>query len=657
MDTVRFSNKSFGRRLLLVIFASILLLTTALSDVAPSQVSESDKQKIVRQVAQRWIEVGMEQYKRGYYKAAEQSLLRAQDYEEYLTTEGREKLNELVEKTRAVASERKRILEHIRIADELERQGELIKAKTHLEKVRDSEFLIEEERKLITEGLAEIDNKLGGEKRQIAELYGRSVELYRTGHLEEAREGFLKVAKSGLLAAPKGETAEDYLAKINGIFLQRVKPSVPIEVKPEELKLDEAALETLEDELLGVEVEPGEEEEPAAVMPAEPVTEEGGYIEVINRRRNILRSHTRAVVNDAVAKAQSYVSQGEFDKAKEAVETAERTVSKNQLHLGDELFAQYSTEMRQLTEKIVQGRNERTQQMQEQKRFEAIEAQRRYREQMEADRSKRMVELMDNAIAYQKQQRYEEALGQLESLLAIDPLNDQALVLRDTLDDMISYRKQLELQKEMSKERLGTLLEAEEARIPYAKELTHPKNWREILASPFRKPDEAIGQDPVNAVVLRQLDEIVDLSELTPEMPFGEAIEELKNSVEPPLRIVVLWGDLSDTADIDQTTAINIDAISAVPLVRVLELLLESVSGGYADLDYVVEGGVIKIATVERLGPKLMTLVYDVTDLLGQPADYYSQSSGDVSVSGGGESAGGEGFQEEETRDREQLLQ
>jgi len=669
LDTIRFSIKSFGRKLLLIIFSSILLLTTALSEVAPSQVSESDKQKIVRQVAQKWIEVGMEQYRRGYYKAAEQSFLRAQDYEEYLAATEREKLNELLGKTRASASERRRILEHIRAADELEKQGELIKAKTHLENVRDSEFLTEEERKLIAEGLAEINNKLDEQKRQIAELYGRSVELYRTGQLEEARKGFLEVAKSGLLTVPEGETAEDYLAKINGVLLQRVKPSVSIEAKPEEElpgpdaaaieepQPDEAALETLEDELLGVEVEPSEEEEPVAVVPPEPVTEEGGYIEVINRRRNILRSHTKAVVSDAVAKAQNYVSQGEFSKAKEAVEIAERTVSKNQLHMGDELFEQYIAELRQLAEKIVQGRNEMAQQLQEQRRLEAIEAQRRYREQMEVDRSKRIIELMDNAMAYQKQQRYEEALGQLESLLAIDPLNDRALILRDTLNDMISFRKQLELQKESSRERLGILLETEKSMIPYAKELTHPKNWREIVASPFRKPEEAIGQDPADAAVFRQLDEIVDLSELTAETPLSDAIEELKNSVEPPLKIVVLWRDLLDNADIDQATPINMDAISAVPLRRVLELLLESVvSAVYAELDYVVEGGVIKIATVEALGPKLITLVYDVTDLLGRPAEYYAQSGGDVSVSGGAETAGGEGFQEEEEITREELL-
>jgi Flp pilus assembly secretin CpaC len=263
---------------------------------------------------------------------------------------------------------------------------------------------------------------------------------------------------------------------------------------------------------------------------------------------------------------------------------------------------------------------------------------------------------MENATGYQKQQRYEEALGQLESLLAIDPLNDDALIKRDTLNDTVSFRKQLEVQREMGMERVRTLMEAEKAMIPYAAEMTHPKDWREIIASPFRVPDEAIGQDPADVAVYKQLDEIVDLSGLTSEMPFSEAIGELKNSVEPPLNVFVNWRDLYDNADIDQTTPINMDPISAISLGTALDLLLEAVAGGFAELRYAVEHGVVTIATEESLQIELKTLVYDVTDLLGRPADFWAEAGADVAVGGEGE-AGTEQFGEQDERDREELLQ
>jgi tetratricopeptide (TPR) repeat protein len=67
---------------------------------------------------------------------------------------------------------------------------------------------------------------------------------------------------------------------------------------------------------------------------------------------------------------------------------------------------------------------------------------------MSADREKRIKDLFQNTLSFQKQQRYEEALGQLEMLLAIDPQNNQALIFKQTLEDMISFRKQLEIEKE-----------------------------------------------------------------------------------------------------------------------------------------------------------------------------------------------------------------
>ncbi|MBA7600374.1 Type 3 secretion system secretin [subsurface metagenome] len=595
-----------GRKPWLVFLASVLFFTAVVSPVAWSQGSETNKQAIVRQVAQDWIKAGTEQYERGFYKAAEQSLLRAQDYEDYLTNDECEKLRQLLEKTRTAALERERILGEIRTANELAKQGKALEAKEHLENVKDSKFLTKEEQQLITKSLDRINRELG--------------------------------------------TTEP------------VEPVVAIEAKeevkeePKEIKQPPAktTVKDVEDELLGAEAETAaikEAEEPVATGVAETPAaepevgkapaEEGSYIEAINRRRNVIRSHTSALVSNTIAKAETYVSKGDFDGAKEAVARAERTVNKNQLHLGEDVFNEYASQLELLREKIVKAQKESWLQLQRQKRIEAQEAQQRYLEQVEADRSKRITELMDNTQAYMKQQRYEEALGQLESLLALDPLNDKALILKDTLDDTINFQKQLEVQKEASRQKVELLKETDKAAIPYAEEFRLPKNWREIVA--IRKPKEAIGRDPANEAVYKSMEEIVDLSDFTPTMPFSQAIELLKNSVEPPLKVWVLWGDLYDNADIDQNTEINVDPISAVPLGTALEHLLKSVSGGFAELDYTVKDGVITIATAESLPSEMEIQIYDVAELVGAAADfaYELMELGEIAVGGGGGGGGG----------------
>ncbi len=650
--------KAFGGRFLLVILTLILLLATAMSGVARSQSNEAEKQKIIREVAGNWMDIGEEQYKRGYFEAAEQSFVEAQKYQKYLTAAQLKRLNGDLEKTHIAILERKRILDHIRTADELVRRGQLIKAKVHLEKVKDSKSLTKEELGKVVEGLKIIDARLAGQKKQITELYNRSVEFYRAGELEKARDGFIKVASSGLSVAPAGgKTAEDYLnllavrVKVNDLIAQNDKPSVQDQnsvvvtvAKPKvvELKVPEpkiVELKVLEPNVVEVKlVEP---------KVAESVTEEGSFIEQVNRKRRIRRSYTKTVVEDANDKALSFLSEGEFDKAKKAVERAERVVNENQLDLGDELFKQYSSKLKQLTGKIVAEENKKAEQLRIEKGKAAIEAQKEYRIKIETDRARRIEELMATATAFQKQQRYEEALGQLKSLLALDPLHDDALILKDTLEDTVSFRKQLELRKERDEAREAILRKTDEAAIAYPEELTFAKDWREIIASPFRKPDEPIGLDPADVAAYKQLEEIVDLSQLTPEMALSEAIEELKNSVEPPLNITVFWRDLEDNADIMPTTSINMDAVSAIPLGTALKSLLRAVSGGFADLDYVVEGGVITIATVGSLPPsRLVTRVYDITYLVGQPATYMGggMMGGMGGMMGGGYGGGGGGY-------------
>ena len=118
---------------------------------------------------------------------------------------------------------------------------------------------------------------------------------------------------------------------------------------------------------------------------------------------------------------------------------------------------------------------------------------------------------------------------------------------------------------------------------------------------------------------------LTDPSTFTPEMPFSEAIGILRNSTFPKLNIVVLWKDLEENADIYADTPIGIDGVSGVSLNRHLRSLVDGVSGGAPErLGYVVEDGVVVIATLGSLPHRMVTRVYDITDLVGQPSTGFS---------------------------------
>jgi hypothetical protein len=125
-----------------------------------------------------------------------------------------------------------------------------------------------------------------------------------------------------------------------------------------------------------------------------------------------------------------------------------------------------------------------------------------------------------------------------------------------------------------------------------------------------------------NKAVYKQLQQTVDLSSLTVQTTFSEAIELLRNSIEPPLKVIVMWRDLSDNANIDQETTIQMDGVSGIELNAGLGILLRAVSSDYAKLGYIDKDGIIIIATTESLPVKMRTRVYDISYLLAAPARY-----------------------------------
>ena len=122
----------------------------------------------------------------------------------------------------------------------------------------------------------------------------------------------------------------------------------------------ESTVTAIEDKLLGSQTkgslqhqqqaadkEPDKPDNTASV--AKPLSDS----ESSNRRKSILRSYAKAVVNDAVAKAQDYMEQGQFDKAEAAIKTTGAIVNKNRVYLGDKLFRQFNDKLAKLRAKIV----------------------------------------------------------------------------------------------------------------------------------------------------------------------------------------------------------------------------------------------------------------------------------------------------------------
>ncbi|MHC4418441.1 MAG: right-handed parallel beta-helix repeat-containing protein, partial [Planctomycetota bacterium] len=196
-------------------------------------------------------------------------------------------------------------------------------------------------------------------------------------------------------------------------------------------------------------------------------------------------------------------------------------------------------------------------------------------------------------------------------LKELDKMVGEAAARKRDLDvARVAYRQRAAIRDERKETLDAIRAQIEKLRLEYS----NPEAFDAEVPSTNVGPKYK--SDALDEIVYGQLEQTVELSELKADMAFAEAIEELKHSVEPPLKIIVMWRDVFDNADIDQTTPINMDAIPAVRLGRGLELVLEAVSGGFAELGFAVEDGVITIATKGWLSSKLETRVYDISKLV-----------------------------------------
>jgi Flp pilus assembly secretin CpaC/tetratricopeptide (TPR) repeat protein len=624
MEKVRSSIKSFGPKPWLMLLLAVSVLTMSLPAAVVAQSNNADKTKTVRKVAQHFVQAGTEQLRRGHYKLAEESFLRALAYEKYLTEATKGKLTGLLANARQAVLERKTILERIQTANELVKQGKLIEAKASLESIKDSQYLNDEDRKTLLQGLNKLNSQLGKQEKPITKLPPAETEVPPLD--QKPPEQPPKMADSSPPVAPPIETPETIVAPT------LPPPTAPVEVVPPVTSRAEAPLPWTK-------VAPTAENRPSGyvrgtdaassfpAMSTKPVVvgadagprAQSSYIQEVLRTRNIRRHYTETHVAEADESARKAMTDGNFDQAKRVIEAAQRTVSMYRLDLGDELYRQYSGHLGRLSEQIATRQDAVLSDQERDKAIAAKKALDKYKRQQEDMRAGKISELMQRAKDYARQQRYEAACGQLEMLLALEPQHDDALILKQTLEDTMSFREQLEIAKAADRERTRTMLAADRSRIPHAEELVYPQTWREIEAK--RVPDKTAGLDPRDEAIYKQLEQVVDLSQLGPEMAFSDALEIFRNAVDPPLEIVPLWRDLIDNAEVDRMTAINMDPIPAIPLGAALKLLLQSVSAGIADLGYVVQDGIITIATEDTLPDRMQIRVYDVTDLLGRRAE------------------------------------
>ena len=558
----------------------LMVILTALlifGFVAPLTAADdtSARAQTMRQTGKQILEVGYEQYRRGMYDDAKATLEKAAAYRQYLSVSDASKLDELLEQLSAQPTASVSQPEPAAVAEQTIEPPVIIEPPIQTQQTDiDSEYI-----------------------------------------------EFIPVSETDT---------------------NQIQTQIPVDVQVYPEFIAPAPQEEVNYVVIDVDnltQQPVQEPQPqAAPVPAPQEQAKESYIEVVKQKQRIQQSYTKAVVNEAITKAKEYADKEDFAKARDEISRASAVVERNKLLLGDTDYRQYTVDLQQLMSEIEARRSTIESQKAEKARTEAKLSQEALRAQQAADKQQRIQNLLAHAAEYQEQQRYEEALSEIETVLAIDPIHRDALRTKRMLEDIINLRTQLEIKREIGRQEEAVFTDTQRSMIPHSELITYPRNWQDIVAK--RKPSVITGISPADAAVYKQLDTPVDLTALTPDTPLNEAIEIIKISVDPPLKIIVRWRDLDENAYIEQDTVIGIQGMTGIPLKKALKELLDAVSGGIANIDYIIEDGIITIATRMSLPTKLVTHVYDITELIGRPAQFEANleiSTTGIETGGGGE--------------------
>ncbi len=230
-------------------------------------------------------------------------------------------------------------------------------------------------------------------------------------------------------------------------------------------------------------------------------------------------------------------------------------------------------------------------------------------ERISATKLRQIDGLMGQATELRKEKRYEDAIQVLDQILAIDPENDRAAWMKETLGDLAQNIRAREATTERSAQIQSLLNDNNEAMIPWHENLIYPKNWPEISAK--RTNIEEAAEPEENRIARAKLRKAApEINFQTVE--FGEVMERFRAMTG--LNIVTNWQAL-EGAGIEKDAEITLK-LKDVKYDKALQLILDEASGGEVELAFEIDEGVVRISTREDLSRRTVARVYNVQDLL-----------------------------------------
>ncbi len=342
----------------------------------------------------------------------------------------------------------------------------------------------------------------------------------------------------------------------------------------------------------------------------------GNMIQQELNRSQLVRERAIAEFDNLLAEARKSLGAGDTEKARQLASEARLRISEARAVFSQAEYDSRISAQQSLVGQIISS-EEQIRKQETTQRSERLQSEARQQEsQREKDKYRKIRESLGRIRALQIEQKYEEALQVVDQVLFLDPNNPAALLLKDTMQDLMIYRDWALTQRNKTLGFAREKINIQKSLIIPDQLLAYPPDWPEIS---FRRGEPiAFQESPADRKVLAEL--------RNRKVPGSFTDARLEDVVEffaqvTNLNVDVDWESLGDIGVTrDDLVSLNLQPMQARVL---LDRILRKVSpDSFSRANWAVEDGVLVIASDEALRRNTTVQIYDVRDLLFQIEDF-----------------------------------
>ena len=392
---------------------------------------------------------------------------------------------------------------------------------------------------------------------------------------------------------------------------------------------------------------PDDAEAKAGLARAQAALDQASTISSVESDIAVRREQAIVEFNSELARAQQQIEEGGYDSAQRTTLTAKVRLERNRTILPVPAYNGMVRRAEELLVKISDVKINAQLIKQDLERQQASSAATQQQRIEAADRQRQIRESIIRVRELQMELKYEEALQILEQILFMDPLNPAAQALQDVISTSKMYMEVADSNRQKSLAYGQLSVQANQAMIPPRRNFTGPgaKSTNAIVSYPedwpqlSKKRMGASGyiESPANMRVQSALETPVSVN--FKRNSIQQVVNYMKTVTE--VEIYADWKAL-DGIGIRPEDEITLD-LGRVPAEVALRRVLEQLGDRLDRPQFGVEDGMVVITTEDALRRRMVTLVYDIKDLLLEVPYFDNAPDFDLgdNISGGPASNGG----------------